>query len=141
MASANDGLPAVDNNVETLKDNINGSADSSSEESKFLLCSQCLHRYSKPKLLPCLHTFCQNCIDGCTPPQSLSISCPTCRQQSILPADGIAEIHDNAFVAQLSALIEQRLQCTACVNDVSKSCDKHADKYGGAELATLKMVR
>lgn len=42
------------------------------------------------QVLPCLHTFCERCLISYTPPESLTLTCPVCRQQSILPKDGVS---------------------------------------------------
>ena len=41
-------------------------------------------------MLPCLHTFCLNCLSVYLPPESLTITCPLCGQQSILPKRGVS---------------------------------------------------
>ena len=45
----------------------------------------CLERYTQPRTLPCLHSFCQECL-GNFPVGEGCISCPVCRQTSQLPA-------------------------------------------------------
>ena len=140
--TGNDHLTTAHNDTEILPaGRINGSCGTLANESKFLLCSLCSHHYQGPKVLPCLHTFCKSCLDSCTPAQSLTISCPTCRQQSILPPDGVLALHDNVYIAQLVDFIEQRLQCTTCLNEVSTSCIEHSERYNGKDLSTLKLVR
>ena len=41
------------------------------------------------QVLPCLHTFCLGCLGAYLPPESLTITCPLCGQQSILPQKGV----------------------------------------------------
>ena len=48
-----------------------------------------LHRLHL-QVLPCLHTFCLNCLSVYLPPESLTITCPLCGQQSILPKRGVS---------------------------------------------------
>ncbi|XP_063441478.1 E3 SUMO-protein ligase RanBP2-like isoform X2 [Mytilus trossulus] len=59
-----------------------------------LTCPICLERYTKPKYLPCLHTFCEGCIltfivsvfkksEG-----KVNIDCPVCRTTVTLPKEG-----------------------------------------------------
>ena len=53
-----------------------------------LTCAICLDLYTNPKTLPCLHSFCQKCLEGLPlDPQgdNYFISCPTCRHRTQLP--------------------------------------------------------
>ena len=53
-----------------------------------LTCPVCLDIYSEPKSLPCLHSFCQHCLE-CLPVDhqgnKYCIKCPTCRIPIELP--------------------------------------------------------
>ncbi|XP_033120427.1 tripartite motif-containing protein 2-like, partial [Anneissia japonica] len=73
----------------------------------FLKCGICLERYQAPKVLPCLHTFCQKCLHNYIPPESLTISCPICRQQAILPASGVEGLQANFFITNLMEVLEK----------------------------------
>uniref|UniRef100_A0A8D0HBV4 Zinc finger RING-type eukaryotic domain-containing protein n=1 Tax=Sphenodon punctatus TaxID=8508 RepID=A0A8D0HBV4_SPHPU len=48
-------------------------------DKQFLVCSICLDRYHNPKVLPCLHTFCER------PPSSPRRVWPPCRTTSSSP--------------------------------------------------------
>ena len=53
-----------------------------------LTCPVCLDIYTNPKSLPCLHSFCQHCLEGLpVNPQrnKYFIKCPTCRTSTELP--------------------------------------------------------
>ena len=53
-----------------------------------LTCAICFDLYTNPKTLPCLHSFCQQCLEGLPlDPQgdNYFISCPTCRHHTQLP--------------------------------------------------------
>jgi len=67
-------------------------------ERHLLNCGICHGRYSNPKLLPCLHTFCEHCLSEYIPGESLSVTCPVCRQQSILPEEGVSALQTNIFI-------------------------------------------
>jgi RING-type zinc-finger len=132
-------LPEVVGNGDNIAvDCVNGDCATSSK-SEFLACSLCHHRYVRPKLLPCLHTFCQQCIDSDTPAHSISVACPLCRHQSILPPDGIDSLHDNTYVAQMIKFIDQRLQCSICSCDGPAKCSAHGS-CEGLQLSKLKLV-
>uniref|UniRef100_A0A3P8UUE6 Tripartite motif containing 2a n=1 Tax=Cynoglossus semilaevis TaxID=244447 RepID=A0A3P8UUE6_CYNSE len=70
-------------------------------DKQFLICSICLDRYENPKVLPCLHTFCERCLQNYIPAHSLTLSCPVCRQTSILPERGVAALQNNFFITNL----------------------------------------
>ncbi|KAM6140422.1 LOW QUALITY PROTEIN: tripartite motif-containing protein 3 [Pterocles gutturalis] len=75
-------------------------------DQQFLVCSICLERYRSPKVLPCLHTFCERCLQN-YPAQSLTLSCPVCRQSSILPERGVAALQNNFFITNLMDLLQR----------------------------------
>ncbi|XP_063967861.1 RING finger protein nhl-1-like [Lytechinus pictus] len=68
------------------------------EEIKRLLeCPMCLELFTsssrKPKLLPCQHTLCLECMDMLN--QGNRIQCPQCRQEHTCPGDGPAQLPNN----------------------------------------------
>uniref|UniRef100_A0A8C6XAM2 RING-type E3 ubiquitin transferase n=1 Tax=Naja naja TaxID=35670 RepID=A0A8C6XAM2_NAJNA len=77
-------------------------------DKQFLVCSICLDRYHNPKVLPCLHTFCERCLQNYIPPQSLTLSCPVCRQTSILPEKGVAALQNNFFITNLMEVLQRQ---------------------------------
>ncbi|XP_042213078.1 tripartite motif-containing protein 2-like [Homarus americanus] len=83
-----------------------GSSKSSAADSQLLHCGICTRRYSNPKVLPCLHTFCERCLISYTPPESLTLTCPLCRQQSILPKDGVSGLQSNSWVRGVMEALE-----------------------------------
>ncbi|XP_053086930.1 tripartite motif-containing protein 2 isoform X3 [Pangasianodon hypophthalmus] len=74
----------------------------------FLMCSICLDHYHKPKVLPCLHTFCQRCLQSFVPVHSLTLSCPVCRQTSVLPEKGVAALQSNFFITNLMEVLKSQ---------------------------------
>lgn len=70
----------------------------SAADSELLHCTICSQQFENPKVLPCLHTFCERCLLSTTPAESLTISCPECRQQSILPQAGVTDLQSNSWV-------------------------------------------
>ncbi|XP_066910782.1 E3 ubiquitin-protein ligase TRIM56-like [Clytia hemisphaerica] len=61
-----------------------------------LECSICIDQYQKPKLLGCMHTFCEPCITRLI--KNGTISCPQCRQVSKVP-NGVSGLSTN-YIAQ-----------------------------------------
>ncbi|PWA22856.1 hypothetical protein CCH79_00002305 [Gambusia affinis] len=78
-------------------------------DKQFLVCSICLDHYHSPKVLPCLHTFCESCLQNYIPPESLTLSCPVCRQTSILPEKGVGALQNNFFITNL---MEREPECS-----------------------------
>ncbi|XP_073896742.1 tripartite motif-containing protein 2 isoform X14 [Macaca fascicularis] len=76
-------------------------------DKQFLICSICLERYKNPKVLPCLHTFCERCLQNYIPAHSLTLSCPVCRQTSILPEKGVAALQNNFFITNLMDVLQR----------------------------------
>ncbi|XP_051903047.1 tripartite motif-containing protein 3-like isoform X2 [Hippocampus zosterae] len=80
-------------------------------DKQFLVCSICLDRYRKPKVLPCLHTFCESCLQNYIPAESLTLSCPVCRQTSILPEKGVCALQNNFFISNLMEVLQGEAEC------------------------------
>ncbi|GCC18587.1 hypothetical protein chiPu_0017990 [Chiloscyllium punctatum] len=76
-------------------------------DKQFLICSICLDRYKIPKVLPCLHTFCERCLQNYIPAYSLTLSCPICRQTSILPEKGVSALQNNFFITNLMDVLQR----------------------------------
>ena len=55
-----------------------------------LSCSVCMCKYTDPKQLPCLHSFCLHCLNGIqrTSDSRAKIACPECRQEFNVPDNG-----------------------------------------------------
>ena len=57
-----------------------------------LTCPVCLDHYTNPKTLPCLHSFCEHCLEGLPldkKNETYYLSCPTCRHCTELPEEGV----------------------------------------------------
>ena len=53
-------------------------------------CSVCMTKFTDPKQLPCLHSFCLHCLQRIQQTSGIreTISCPECRQKFRIPGDG-----------------------------------------------------
>ena len=66
------------------------SKSSSSSEHK---CSVCLELFTDPKVLPCCHTFCLECLKKTATREKTrgQITCPKCRESHVIPEGGLSE--------------------------------------------------
>ena len=69
-----------------------------------LSCSVCMSKYTDPKQLPCLHSFCLHCLNGIqrTSGRRDKIACPECRQEFNVPDNGnLAALPTNFHINSL----------------------------------------
>ena len=55
-----------------------------------LSCSICLDSYTDPKVLQCLHIYCQQCLVSLVGQDQQDLTCPACRQVTPVPDRGVA---------------------------------------------------
>ena len=71
-------------------------------------CSLCLHAYERPRSLPCLHGFCQACLqehlDKNGKPDG-TVDCPNCRKVATIPLGGVGEFPLNFHLNQLKVAV------------------------------------
>jgi len=110
-----------------------------------LKCTVCLNTYDIPKTLPCLHTFCKNCIEDCIKKRPSAIAedladnemrCPNCRQKYTLPRGGVESIPTNFEIRGIIEVLQsvpstptpsasKVSKCKECMKkDVECFCDK-----------------
>ena len=81
-------------NIQTLLNNLH-------EE---VSCSVCMRKYTDPKQLPCLHSFCLHCLNEIqrTSGRRDKITCPECRQEFKVPDNGnLAALQTNFRINSL----------------------------------------
>ncbi|KAI8513615.1 hypothetical protein Bbelb_079390 [Branchiostoma belcheri] len=97
---------------------------------EFLVCKVCLKDFKQPKMLPCLHTFCQPCLEKLLAAEPVGkLNCPTCRQDVALPQNGVQGLKSNFLVGKLRDSLKQQpagktsetrehgVLCTVCENE------------------------
>ena len=91
----------------------------------FLTCGTCLCNYDAqehtPKLLPCSHTVCRNCLERIVDASRdrTHIRCPICRGSIPLPAGGVGSFPPSFLVNQLLDLMARQRR------DVIPKCSLH----------------
>ncbi|XP_078596572.1 uncharacterized protein LOC144873255 [Branchiostoma floridae x Branchiostoma japonicum] len=87
---------------------------------EFLVCQICYNDFDRPKILPCLHTFCQPCLEKLFAAQAdRNLSCPTCRQELYLPPHGVQGLKDNFLVSKLRDVVTKPGRPPANAQDVT----------------------
>ncbi|XP_071499008.1 tripartite motif-containing protein 2-like [Diadema antillarum] len=96
---------------------------------EFLQCALCIDRLQKPKVLTCQHTFCEGCLELWVAKNDNQLSCPVCRKEYQLPANGVSALPDNFFVNSIIDFIGRKRQasanaqlCNGCENEASHYC-------------------
>ncbi|XP_019645920.1 PREDICTED: brain tumor protein-like [Branchiostoma belcheri] len=85
-----------------------------------LTCPLCEQHYKKPKVLSCLHSFCQACLDKQLQKEPGTIlTCDVCEQETSLPSQGLSGLPDD-FVARNTLenilLSSANIVCTTCTS-------------------------
>uniref|UniRef100_A0A673BDN5 RING-type E3 ubiquitin transferase n=1 Tax=Sphaeramia orbicularis TaxID=375764 RepID=A0A673BDN5_9TELE len=53
-----------------------------------------------------------SCLQNYIPPESLTLSCPVCRQTSILPEKGVCALQNNFFITNLMEVLQREPECS-----------------------------
>ena len=93
-----------------------------------LECSICLTDYTNPKLLPCFHVFCKECLEPLVKQDhdGLSLQCPICRHSTELPPKGVAGLQSNFHVDHLFE-IRDALKKVRLTGSRKTKCEKFND--------------
>ena len=88
-----------------------------------LSCSVCQNEYRTPRVLPCLHVFCEACLKRLVETQTdkLSVPCPKCRKSTPLPRGGVSSLPAASYIQHL---FEVRETLEKVCNSNKKRCDK-----------------
>ncbi|XP_038053559.1 E3 ubiquitin-protein ligase TRIM56-like [Patiria miniata] len=69
-----------------------------------LECTICCCRFTDPKMLDCLHSFCLNCLEeliGSQQPKAGEITCPVCRRVTAVADTGLQGLPNCFFLSSL----------------------------------------
>ncbi|XP_068738535.1 E3 ubiquitin-protein ligase TRIM71-like [Montipora capricornis] len=88
-------------------------------------CPVCMTRFTNPKQLPCLHSFCLHCLQRIQQTSEIrdTISCPECRQNFRIPGNGDLNAFPTNF--RINSLLDA-LPVTECntIGIKCGNCDK-----------------
>ena len=88
-----------------------------------MICPVCQTEFTDPKILPCLHTFCEQCLENSLRQSNIqngqAFLCPLCRSESKVPLGGVEALKTNIFYETLQEFVEKKTQaaqqtCDAC---------------------------
>ncbi|XP_070563511.1 E3 ubiquitin-protein ligase TRIM56-like [Ptychodera flava] len=102
---------------------------------KILLCPICQERMTKPKILPCVHTFCEACLENWVRQKGGRLDCPTCRNLSSLPPAGVKGLNNNLFINDLIEVFQdmqpnsQESACDVCESKAAFWCRECAQFF------------
>lgn len=89
------------------------------------------------------------CLQNYIPAHSLTLSCPVCRQTSILPEKGVAALQNNFFITNLMDVLQRApdscSQEAAALNNITTvatgqllSCPNHGGNVRGVHQPKLQ---
>ncbi|XP_035677342.1 tripartite motif-containing protein 3-like [Branchiostoma floridae] len=98
----------------------------------FLSCGICFEPFTKPKALPCQHSFCLRCLESqhkqwlqdcrrTSHRQQQPFRCSTCREPVSVPSTGVKGLPDNHLVANLCEEFSKKAQ----VGEQKDTCGFH----------------
>uniref|UniRef100_A0A1X7T1Y7 RING-type domain-containing protein n=1 Tax=Amphimedon queenslandica TaxID=400682 RepID=A0A1X7T1Y7_AMPQE len=93
-----------------------------------LTCSVCLDHYTNPKTLPCLHSFCEHCLEGLPldkKNETYYLSCPTCRHCTELPEEGAGAFPVAFHVNNLKEIQSAMKKTAVLPNPQEATCSDH----------------
>ncbi|GFR77567.1 tripartite motif-containing protein 56 [Elysia marginata] len=71
---------------------------------RLLHCAVCMDEYRDPRILPCHHTLCYECIENVVQSSSTTgrfFRCPQCRSEVCVPRGGIKDLPINFYIISL----------------------------------------
>ena len=88
-----------------------------------LNCPVCYETYKRPKYLPCYHSYCEGCVEKLQ--TGSDITCPECRETSVVPTGGVKDLPNNFFINRLLDEVdlkrkvegEDEAKCDMCVDE------------------------
>jgi len=71
-------------------------------------CSICCETFNDPRQLPCIHTYCLECIRGFSTDKlpGFKAPCPLCRKTFRIPDGGVDSLPKNFYFDQMKAILE-----------------------------------
>lgn len=133
------------------------------ELGKEITCPVCQEHFREPKILPCLHYYCKECVQQLARHQH-PFSCPECRTSTVLPqrdpdqlptaffVNRMKELHRNMekaegkveVVCEMCSGAKAEAFCRHCTDFICKDCVKSHGKlkvFAGHQVVTLEELK
>ena len=104
-----------------------------------LTCPICLDTYTSPRVLPCLHVFCENCLGRLVlrDADNLTATCPNCRRETRLPQEGVASLPSAFYINHLFEVRDtlqkvkdpNKTRCEKCKDGDAKGYCRDCGKF------------
>ncbi|KAJ8032648.1 E3 ubiquitin-protein ligase TRIM56 [Holothuria leucospilota] len=94
-------------------------------DDKFCLCCICLEQLKEPKLLPCLHRYCKDCLNSIIQGTYDVIRCPECRQETQIPTNGVEGFKTDFYSKNLVEYVQIQQSLKSDEIRECYSCSKH----------------
>ena len=100
-------------------------------------CAICRDTYIDPKLLQCFHVYCSKCLEPLAVQDQqgqLSLTCPTCRHITPVPANGVTGLQSAFQQKRLLEILDKHKKTEDDVTHIATSkkipnyCIEHTDK-------------
>ena len=91
-----------------------------------LECPICCCRFTDPKILDCLHSFCLNCLDELISrqqPKADKITCPLCRRETVVPDSGLQSLPTCFFLTSLIDDVKEQERLLGETSEDVVTCD------------------
>ena len=92
---------------------------------KEVTCAVCQELYIDPKILPCLHYYCKQCILRLALRTGKPFSCPECCKDTTLPEGGVEELKSAFFINRLKSVYDK--QKKALSKQAHCECEVHGE--------------
>jgi len=112
-----------------LVDDLSLSFNAKRRNDMEVICDICNKTFDAPRVLDCLHTFCESCLENNLEIEEREevyeyfVKCNTCGKQSSLPMNGVKSLPINVFAKNAIDLMiiedskDSAVKCTNCKDD------------------------
>ena len=110
-----------------------------------ITCAICHEHYTEPKVLPCCHYYCKQCLHQLALRKGIDkpLSCPECRKDTTLPEGGLDSLPTAFFVNRMKEVHSKlelahgkvEAKCEMCSEDKAEAFCRQCAKFICADCA------